>query len=134
MNPAYILSLNPVVVVEVLALMIIMVLLFLFFGALAASAEATWTKVFLAAVVGISAQWVIAVVLSVIPVVGGLLGFIFGIFAMIYILKYTFMTDWRQAAMIFALAALAEIVTGAVLELYTGIGFLTFAQKLFFVS
>ncbi|MFQ5816165.1 MAG: hypothetical protein ACE5G7_06680 [Candidatus Hydrothermarchaeaceae archaeon] len=135
MDPAYILSLNPVVVAQVLILILLMVFLFLFFGALAAGVEdITWTKVFLASVVGVSAQWAVAVVLSIIPLVGGLLGFIFSILAMIFVLRFTFVVPWRRAAMIFALAAVAEITTGVVLVLYTGIDLLTFAQRLFFVA
>jgi hypothetical protein len=135
LDPAYIFSLNPVVVGQVLVLIIVMVFLFIFFGAIAAGIEdITWTKIFLAALVGVSAQWIVAVGLSIIPLVGGLLGFIFSILAMIYVLKYTFMVSWRKAATIFALAAVAEIATGAILELYTGIDFLTFVGKLFFVA
>ncbi len=135
MNPTYILSLNRVVVAQVLILILIMVFLFLFFGAIAAKVEdITWTKVLLASIVGVSAQWIAAVVLSIIPLIGGLLGFIFSILAMVYVLRYTFMVSWGKAAKIFALAVMAEVTTGVVLEIYTDLSLLTFAQRLFFVA
>ncbi len=135
MDPAYLFALNRMVVIQVLVLLLVMVFLFLFFGALAAGVEnITWTQVFLASFVGISAQWVVATTLSIIPLVGGILGFIFSIIAMVYVLRITFVVPWMQAAKIFVLASVAEIATGIVLELYTDIDLLSFAQKMFFVS
>ncbi|MEE9612132.1 MAG: hypothetical protein V3W19_12825 [Desulfatiglandales bacterium] len=135
MDPAYIFSLNPVIVAQVLVLIVFLVFLFLFFGAIAAKVEdITLTKVLLATIVGVSAQWVAAVVFSLIPLIGGILGFIASILAMIYVLRYTFMVSWGQAAKIFALAVVAELTTGVVLEIYTSVSLLAFVQKLFFVT
>ncbi|MEE8167812.1 MAG: hypothetical protein V3T58_02930 [Candidatus Hydrothermarchaeales archaeon] len=134
-EPSYLLSLNPVVVVKVLIPMLIMVSLFLFFGALGAGIEeVTWEKVLFASIVAIGAQWITATILSIIPVIGGILGFIFSILVMIYILRISFLTTWGKAATAFALAAVAELTTGAILQLYLGINFLSFVQRLFFVA
>ncbi len=135
MDPTQIIALNPVVVAEVLIFMIILVFLFLFFGALAAGVEeVTWGKVLYASVLIIGVQWIIAVALSLIPVVGGLLGFIFSIVSMVYLVRITFMVDWTQAFQVVVLTAVAELAAGIVLKIYFDIDVISFVQRLFFVS
>ncbi len=135
MDPSQIISLNPQVVAEVLVSMIILVALFLFFGALAAGIEeVTWGKVLFASVLIILVQWIIAVVLSFIPVIGGLLGFILSILGAIYLMRVTFLVEWPQAFQAIVLAAVAELTVGIVLQIYTDIDVISFVQRLFFVS
>lgn len=126
---------NPLMFFSTLALMIVLFSLFLLFGAIAAGIyEVTFTKVLLTATAVMTVQWIVVLVLSIIPVVGGILGFILGICAMIYILKIYLNTTWLQAWKVWGLALLAQIVTGLILKLYLGVDLIEFANKLFFVS
>jgi hypothetical protein len=74
------------------------------------------------------------VVFSAIPVVGGILGFMLGIWVMVYIIKIYFNTTWTIAIKVWVLAVLAEITVGVILKLYLGINVLSFIQQLLFVS
>jgi hypothetical protein len=139
MNPISLLHLGKaygtLVVLETLVLMIILVALFLMFGAMAAGiTEVTVFKALLASVLMICVQWIIAVVFSFIPAIGGFLGFIFSILGMVYVLKIAFGVQWSTAFVTFLFAILAEIATGMIINLYLGIGVTNFAQQFLFVS
>lgn len=118
-----------------LFLTIFLFFLFLLFGATAAGIfDVTMTKVCITAVSVIAAHWVVVVVFSAIPVVGGILGFMLGIWVMVYIIKIYFNTTWTIAIKVWVLAVLAEITVGVILKLYLGINVLSFIQQLLFVS
>jgi len=139
MNPSYLLQLGQVygtqVVLETLMLMVLLVALFLLFGAMAAGIpEVTLSRALLSSVLVLCVQWIVSVVFSYIPVVGGILGFIFSLLGMIYVLKVTFGVGWSTAFVTFIFAILAEVATGTVVSLYLGIGLSNFARQFLFVS
>ncbi|NOZ77453.1 MAG: hypothetical protein GXO65_07350 [Euryarchaeota archaeon] len=139
MNPISLLHLGKLygtaTVIETLVLMVILMSLFLLFGAMAAGIpEVTLGKALLSAVLMISVQWIIVVVFSFIPLIGGFLGFIISIIAMTYVLKVTFGVAWATAFLTFLFAILAEVATGMIVDLYLGIGLTNFAQRFVFVS
>lgn len=134
MNPLALLSLELGVMFEALLLMLILVTLFLLFGATAARVPGvTLMNASIAAVSMVAAQFVAVVVLSIVPVVGGILGFIFGIVAMVWVIKMYFDLTWETASKVWGLAVVAEVTAGMILWLYLGIGLIDFVHSFFFV-
>jgi hypothetical protein len=138
MNPLALLALfnqSPALFVETLFLMVVLMFLFLLFGATAAGiVDVTMVNVLITAISVIAAQWVVVVVLSIIPFIGGILGFIFSIVVMVYVLKINFNTTWIRAAKVLVLAVVAEVAAGLILKLYLGVGILPFIHQFFFVT
>lgn len=134
MNPIVLMELGTVMVIKLLVLMVILITLFLWFGAIGAGvSNITFGKVAIAAVAMIATQWIIAIGFSIIPLIGGLLGFIFSIVGVIYIIKMFFTIPWIQAGAVWTLAMIAEITSGMILSVYIGIDLIEFIHHFIFV-
>ncbi|MFQ5975021.1 MAG: hypothetical protein ACE5J5_01720 [Candidatus Hydrothermarchaeales archaeon] len=134
MDPATLFSLNILTGLKVLFLMIVLVSLFLWFGALASGIpNITPASIVTTAAAAIGAQWFVAIIFSSIPYIGGLLGFIFSILAMVYVFRHFFNITWRQALIVFFLTALAEVTAGMVIKLFLRVDIWAFARTFIFV-
>ena len=134
MNPLSLISLEPVAMAEAVLLMLVLVTLFLLFGVTAAGVhEINLADASVVAISMLAAQFVVVLALSPIPLVGGILGFIFGIVAMVWVIKAYLDLTWEMAAKVWGLAVVAEITTGMILWLYMGIGLTDFIHMFFFI-
>ncbi len=135
MNPIEFLYLDPRTMVSTFVLIILLFSLFLLFGALAVGThDIVLSKILLAAILIAFAQWLIAAILSFVPVVGGMLGFISNLIAAVAIIKHVFLIQWKHALLIFVFFFLPAITTGIILSLFFGVDLTSFAQRLFFVA
>lgn len=135
MNPLALLSLEPAALFGALLLMLILVTLFLLFGLTAARVpEVTLMDSAVVAVSMLAAQFVVVVVLSIVPVVGGILGFIFGLVAMVWVIKRYFDLTWTMAGKAWGLTVVAEVTAGVILWFYLGIGLMDFIHTFFFIQ
>lgn len=134
MNPLSLISLEPVAMAEAVLLMLVLVTLFLLFGVTAAGVhEINLVDASVVAISMLAAQFVVVLVLSPIPIVGGILGFIFGVVVMVWVIKAYLDLAWEMAAKVWGLAVVAEITTGMILWLYMGIGLADFIHRFFFI-
>ncbi|MFQ5887766.1 MAG: hypothetical protein ACE5HY_03620 [Candidatus Hydrothermarchaeales archaeon] len=134
MDPALLFNLNIVTGLKVLLLMVVLVSLFLWFGALASGIpNITPTNIVTTAAAAIGAQWLVAIILSSIPYIGGLLGFIFSLLAMIYVFRYFFNITWQTALIVFFLTILAEVSAAMVIKLFLRVDIWAFARTFIFV-
>lgn len=135
MNPIEFLYLDPRTIVSTFVLIILVFSLFLLFGALAVGThDIVLSKILLAAILIAFAQWLIAAILSFVPVVGGMLGFISNLIAAVAIIKHVFLIQWKDALLIFVFFFVPAITTGIILSLFFGVDLTSFAQRLFFVA
>ncbi len=134
MDPSQLLSLNVFTTFKVLLFMILLVSLFLWFGALASGLQnITPVNIIITASAAIGAQWLVAILLSTIPGLGGILGFIFSMIAMIYIFKRFLQITWEQALIVFLLTVVAEVSAGTVIKLFLKIDIWAFARTFIFI-
>ncbi len=134
MDPSQLLGLNVFTTFKVLLFMIILVSLFLWFGALASGLQnITPANIIITAGAAIGAQWLVAILLSAIPGIGGILGFIFSMIAMIYVFKRFLQITWGQAFVVFFLTVLAEVSAGMVIKLFLKIDIWAFARTFIYV-
>ncbi len=134
MDPSQLISLNVFTTFKVLLFMILLVSLFLWFGALASGLQnITPANIIITAGAAIGAQWLVAILLSTIPGIGGILGFIFSMIAMIYIFKRFLQITWGQALIVFLLTVVAEVSAGMVIKLFLKIDIWAFARTFIFI-
>jgi hypothetical protein len=134
MNPLSLLTLEPPILLRVLFLMVVLITLFLLYGATAAGVPVTAFTALVAALSMLTAQFLVVFFLSFVPLVGGILGFIFGILAMIWVLRLYFNVTWRVAAQVWLLAVVAEIASGLILKFYLGTDLVDFIHRFFFIQ
>lgn len=135
MDPSVFMSLNFITSLKVIILMIVLVALFLLFGAVAAGvSNVTFFQTVIAATATIGAQWIVAILFSFIPTIGGFLGFMFSIIAMLYVLKSFFNITWGSAIWVFILTVAAEVSAGLIIKLYLGIDIWAYARTFIFVT
>ena len=134
MDPAYLFSLNFFTSLKVIFLMIILVSLLLWFGTLASGIpNITPLTIFITATTAIGAQWIVAILLSTIPYIGGILGFIFSILAMVYVFKRFLNITWSNALVVLLLTAIAEVSASMIIRLFLNIDVWAFARSFIFV-
>ena len=134
MDPAFLFSLNFFTSLKVILLMIILVSLLLWFGALASGIpNITPLTIFITATSAIGAQWLVAILLSVIPYIGGILGFIFSILAMVYVFKRFLNITWSNALVVLLLTVIAEVSASMIIRLFLNIDVWAFARSFIFV-
>ncbi|MEE8357808.1 MAG: hypothetical protein V3R82_00140 [Candidatus Hydrothermarchaeales archaeon] len=134
MDPTQLFNLNMVTGLEILLLMLVLVSLFLWFGALASGIQnITPLTIVTTATAAIGAQWIVAIIFSAIPQIGGILGFIFSILAMVYVFKYFFSITWHTAMIVLLLTILAEVSAGTIIKLFLNIDIWAFARTFIFV-
>ncbi len=134
MDPTQLFNLNMVTGLEILLLMLVLVSLFLWFGALASGIQnITPLTIVTTATAAIGAQWLVAIIFSTIPQIGGILGFIFSILAMVYVFKYFFSVTWQTALIVLFLTILAEVSAGMIIKLFLNIDIWAFARTFIFV-
>lgn len=134
MDPTQLFNLNMVTSLEILLLMLVLVSLFLWFGALASGIQnITPLTIVTTATAAIGAQWLVAIIFSLIPQIGGILGFIFSILAMVYVFKYFFSITWHTAMIVLFLTILAEVSAGMIIKLFLNIDIWAFARTFIFI-
>ncbi len=134
MDPTQLLGLNVFTTFKVLLFMILLVSLFLWFGALASGLQnITPANIIITAGAAIGAQWIVAILLSTIPSLGGILGFIFSMTAMIYVFRRFLQLTWGQALVVFFLTVLAEVSAGMIIKLFLKIDIWAFARTFIFI-
>ncbi len=134
MDPTQLFNLNMATGLEILLLMLVLVSLFLWFGALASGIQnITPLTIVTTAAAAIGAQWLVAIIFSSIPQIGGILGFIFSILAMVYVFKYFFSITWHTALIVLFLTILAEVSAGMIIKLFLNVDIWVFARTFIFV-
>lgn len=98
---------------------------FMWIGAkMAGIKEATFGKSLIAAIGAEFIIWIFSLILSVIPVIGTVIGFIVGLTFAIFVIKGTYNTSFGKALVAWVFCVISEIVA-------IGIGVTTFAGALF---
>lgn len=116
-----------IAVLLLLILLLVIAAFFLWIGAkLAGIQNATFGKAVVAALVSVIALAVLQVITSIIPFLGGLVGFLLGILVSIYIIKAVFDTSWGKALLAWILYVVAIIATVFIALVIGGIAIWSF--------
>ncbi|WP_157209531.1 hypothetical protein [Methanotorris igneus] len=111
MGGIFVLSILSILILGIIFIALIIAGIFLYFGCKLANIEdVSLGKAIVAVVGGGILSFIVSSIFSAVPVIGGILSFVFGILSYVWVIKVIFNTNWSKAFLAWLMAIVVEVV------------------------